>query len=117
MSTIDDLSLSAGACLAAGQSSQPDDNLYNGLRLAMENYARVPIGPRFGMAWTIEPGPDATGVVYRKAGGLPGFSSYVAVVPGQDLAITVLCSSKQDDPKTAPASDIVKSVVGTLFQS
>ncbi len=51
-------------------------------------------GPQSGLAWNITPSAP---VAIAKTGGLPGFSTYMVLMPSADAAVTVLVNSNVTD--------------------
>jgi hypothetical protein len=67
------------------------------------------------MAWEINNASTPYGPVIFKPGGLAGFSSYLCIVPQQNMGFVVLCNSRQSSPITRPAGNIVQAVLNNLF--
>lgn len=67
------------------------------------------------LAWDLLANNETGPAYLAKDGGLPGFSSYVALMPGQDMAVVVLVNSRQDDPTTRPSVPIGDNILWALY--
>jgi CubicO group peptidase (beta-lactamase class C family) len=68
------------------------------------------------LAWDLLPSNQHGPLYVTKDGGLPGFSSYIGLLPDQDLAVVVLVNSRQDDPTTTrPAVAIGLDILWASF--
>jgi CubicO group peptidase (beta-lactamase class C family) len=68
------------------------------------------------LAWDLLPSNQHGPLYVTKNGGLPGFSSYIGLLPDQDLAVVVLVNSRQDDPTiTQPAVAIGLDILWASF--
>jgi CubicO group peptidase (beta-lactamase class C family) len=67
------------------------------------------------LAWDVLPSNQHGPLYVTKDGGLPGFSSYIGLLPDQDLAVVVLVNSRQADPTTRPAVAIGLDILWASF--
>jgi len=75
-------------------------------------------GAESALAWDVLPSNQHGPLYVTKDGGLPGFSSYIGLLPDQDLAVVVLVNSRQDDPTiTQPAVAIGLDILWASFVS
>ncbi|MBL7729495.1 MAG: beta-lactamase family protein [Dinghuibacter sp.] len=116
-STVDDLLVMVQQCLLAYNSSAKSGTLSAGLNMSMQTYGQISPNLGYGMAWEINSASSLYGPVIFKPGGLPGFSSYLCILPQQNMGFVVLCNSRQSNPITRPAGDIVQSVLKSLFSA
>jgi CubicO group peptidase (beta-lactamase class C family) len=73
-------------------------------------------GPESALAWDVLPSNPHGPLYVSKDGGLAGFSSYIGLLPDQDLAVVVLVNSRQDDPTTTrPAVAIGADILWASF--
>jgi CubicO group peptidase (beta-lactamase class C family) len=73
-------------------------------------------GAESALAWDVLPSNQHGPLYVTKDGGLAGFSSYVGLLPDQDLAVVVLANSRQDDPTTTrPAVAIGADILWASF--
>jgi CubicO group peptidase (beta-lactamase class C family) len=115
-STVTDMLAMVRECLAASCESTP---LQAGLNIAMKKYGTLSKSKKleFGMAWEIETGNSKAGDVIFKPGGLPGFSSYLCILPKHNLGFIALCNSTlpNGSEDLAPAKTAVSSIIKQLF--
>lgn len=124
-STARNLATFAGAALGrtsvAGHQIPPQ--VIAGFQIAEKGYACKGPDPsltdctsgRSALAWDLLPKNSTDPQYLSKDGGLPGFSSYVALMPAQDTAVVVLVNSRQGDPKTRPAVPIGDNILWALY--
>jgi CubicO group peptidase (beta-lactamase class C family) len=72
-------------------------------------------GTESALAWDVFPSNQHGPLYVTKDGGLPGFSSYIGLLPDQDLAVVVLVNSRQADPTTRPAVAIGLDILWASF--
>ena len=115
-STVEDMNRLIATCLTAYENpDNPAGSVAAGVNIAMQSCGTIKGDLDYGYAWEIEPGPGSAGKVIFKLGGVPGFSSYLGIVPGQDLGLVVMCNSRQPDPVTRPANNVARAILTALF--
>jgi hypothetical protein len=70
-----------------------------------------------GLAWAIRPADVAAGMpaVISKDGGVPGFSTFVALMPARRLAVVVFVNSVAASQTPPPAPVIAMNILNALF--
>lgn len=113
-STVNDMLTMIQQCLAAGTNSTP---LQAGLNIAMQSYGNINNNLEYGMAWEIDTSNNNAGPVIFKPGGLAGFSSYICILPKQNLGFIVFCNTwlSYDSKKFTPANTTVQLIINQLF--
>jgi CubicO group peptidase (beta-lactamase class C family) len=114
-STVNDMLSMVQQCLSAYSNPGPAGSLSSGLNLAMQSYGytKGTSGTEYGMAWEIN--SSNAGPEIFKPGGLAGFSSYICILPQQNLGFIVFCNTWLGNPKFTPANDTVSSIINSLF--
>ena len=122
-----DMAIFAAAALgrASVNGHQIPQRVVAGFQVAEKPYACKGSDPsltgctigRSALAWDLLVNNENGPAYLAKDGGLPGFSSYVALMPGQDMAVVVLVNSRQDDPLTRPAVPIGDNILWALYGS
>lgn len=128
-SSLRDLSKFArAALLLRGNGNRLPAALVNGFAIAETAYActgpdpdlsACPAGSmQSGLSWAVQPADTANGIpaVISKDGGLPGYSTYVALMPEAQLAVVVMANSVSEalppiSKKTAPAAHIASNIL------
>ncbi len=120
------------ALLLRGNGNRLPAVLADGFAIAETAYACIGPDPdlsacpagamRSGLSWAVQPADTSNNIpsVVAKDGGLPGYSTYVALMPEAELAVVVMANSVSIGlppslTKTAPAAHIANNVLYALF--
>lgn len=129
-SSIKDMAKFAAAAMGRPRDPAPEA-LLEGFRIAQRPQAcgetiyapalsTCPAGvPRSALAWVVAPRDDANRVpsVVSKVGGLPGFSSTIALMPKRSLAVVILVNSHSslEEAGSAFATRTAENILYALY--
>lgn len=125
-STLRDMAIFARAALAE-RKGVGIDKITEGFKIAERPYVCVEGTPSLsncppgvgqgGLAWAIRPADVAAGMpaVISKDGGVPGFSTFVALMPARRLAVVVFVNSVAASQTPPPAPVIAMNILNALF--
>jgi CubicO group peptidase (beta-lactamase class C family) len=129
-SSLNDMATFARAALAQRQSPHTQQALIaEGFKIAERAYICTGNSPsltmcprttpRGGLAWAIQAADPVTGFpkVISKDGGVPGYSTYLTLMPSRQLAVVVFVNSIAQIPgqTPAPAQTIASNILNAVF--